>query len=267
MRHRLLDAMTRLDPARLARHPTGELALWATRGTAAVRAVPDPLRAFAGPGLRPSGRHGDRDLLVRLDQRTDRALHAAADTGVRRAHRGVGAGAGRPPVAAAVRTLRALPGRRPGAPDPGRLPPSGRAGGHDPRGDRPLPQGHRRDAAAGLRVCGGAGAGRDPVGRAGRRLRGPPAGRRFDGLPRRDDRAAARPGGVLAAAPRRRRVPCRRRGDGELRRGRPIPQPGSRHRAAGYARIWPGRSSWTGSRWRTATASFSSRCPRGSTTG
>ena len=44
MRHRLLDAMTRLDPARLARHRTGELALWATRGTAAVRAVPDPLR-------------------------------------------------------------------------------------------------------------------------------------------------------------------------------------------------------------------------------
>ena len=36
MRHRLLDAMTRLDPARPARRPTGELALWATRGTAAV---------------------------------------------------------------------------------------------------------------------------------------------------------------------------------------------------------------------------------------
>jgi ATP-binding cassette, subfamily C, bacterial CydCD len=36
MRHRLLEAMSRLDPARFARHPTGELALTATRGTAAV---------------------------------------------------------------------------------------------------------------------------------------------------------------------------------------------------------------------------------------
>ena len=74
-----------------------------------------------------------------------------------------------------------------------------------------------RHAAARLRVLGRARARGHAVGRAGRRHRRAAAG---SGRPRpahRAGRAAARPGGLLAAAPGRRRVPRRRRGRGDLR--------------------------------------------------
>ena len=55
LRHRLMDATTRMEPATLARHRTGELALWATRGAAAVepyltRYLPSLVLAAVLPG-------------------------------------------------------------------------------------------------------------------------------------------------------------------------------------------------------------------------
>ena len=81
---------------------------------------------------------------------------------------------------------------------------AGAAVGDDPRGHRPVPPADPADPADRVRLLGGPRAGRHAVGRAGRGHRRHPAGARRPGPRDRARRAAARPGGVLAAAPGRR---------------------------------------------------------------
>ena len=114
----------------------------------------------------------------------------------------------------------ARPGRRPAAPDRRTR-------------CRPSPFGDG-DAAHRVPVGAGAGTARHPGCRAGRRQRRPAPGVRRDDACGRSDRAAAGTGGVLATAPRRRRVPRRPgRKDG---RGEGVPAPRhAAHAACGHA--------------------------------
>ena len=139
-------------------------------------------------------------------------------------------------VARAGVALGALPRRDARPADAGGVPPGRGPVGHDPRDHRPLPAAHPADAADRVRLLGRARAGGDAVGRAGRGHRRHPARARRPGPRDRAGRAAARPRGLLAAAPRRRGVPRRRRGRRDLR-GRERPGRRRRRDPAPAARV------------------------------
>ena len=152
-------------------HRSGELAVLATRGVAAVEPyLTRYLPALVAGGVLP--------VLTLLGDRVARTwlsalivlLHAAAGAGLR------GARSARRPATARDRQWRALaalvrplPRRRARAADAGRLPPRDRAGR---RASAAVTDRYRRatlrHAAARVRVVGGARAGRHAVGRAGR---------------------------------------------------------------------------------------------------
>ena len=196
--------------ARAAGHP-GRL-----RG----RPLPDPLPPGALPRGRPAAAHRRRDRHPGPAQRPGRRADPPARAGLRDPGRARHPGPRRPAVAGAVLAVGPLRGRHARAADPGRLPSRLGAGSVDPQRHRPLPPCDERDPQAGLRLLGRPRARRHAVGRAGRRHRGPEALGRLARPRDRSGRAAAGPGGLLAAAPGGCGVPRRRRGHRDVRGGR-----------------------------------------------
>ena len=214
---------------RSSRHRSGELALLATRGVSAVepyltRYLPALVLAAVLPARRSSRSSGG------LGQRADRALHPAAGAGVRdpdrrsrRATVPTGSGDSSPALAGhfldVVRGLPTLVAYRRAGPSRGRI--------------RTVTDRYRTATIDTLKLAFASSAVLELVATLSVALvavmRRPAAGRRLARLPCRARRAAARSRGVLAAAPGRRGVPCRRRGtashDGgrrSARRGVPV---------------------------------------------
>ncbi len=206
-------------PGRLARRRTGELALLATRGVAAIepyltRYLPALVLAAVLPALTVAG-----DLLARLAQRADRAAHAAAGAGLRDPDRAGHPGPRRAAVAG-CRCCRATSSTWSAAcrrwwPPPGRVPRRPRSGAITDR--------YRRATLETLRLAFASSAVLELVATISVALVAVTVGLRLVGGHARPadraGRAAARPRGLLAAAPRRRGVPRRRRGRRGLRGG------------------------------------------------
>ena len=187
------------------------------------RAVPDPLRARPGPGrgAAAAGRH--RRGQPGPAERRHRAGHAPAGPGLRRTRRAGHPGQGTRAVAGPGRRSRAISSTSYGA-----CPRSSRTDAHarSRRGSPTITDRCRRTSLATLRIAFASSAVLElvatlsvalvavTVGRAARRRLARP--------PHRAGRPAAGTRGLLAAATRRRRVPRRGRGRGDLRdrRGR-----------------------------------------------
>ena len=184
------------------------------------RALSDPLLPGVRAGRRAAPAHRHRDGHPGRHERGDRAGHAPADPGLRCPG---GPGHPRPrrdPVARDGLAVRALRRRDEGPAHAGRVPPRAGADRPDPRGDRALPHCHDGHAQARLRLLGHPRADRHPVGGPGRGHRRRPPCRRAPRPAHRPGRPAARPRGLLAAAPRGRGVPRRRRRGRDVREGR-----------------------------------------------
>ena len=187
-----MAAATRMAAGTLSRHRTGELALLATRGMAAVEPyLTRYLPALVVASVLPLATLA---AITWLDWLSGLIVlgHASAGAGVRDPHRGVDPRPRRPAVAAACCTVGSLPRRRPRPAHPGRAPAGPCPGRVHPGDHRPLPPGHRGHPEAGVRLLGCPRAHRHPVGRAGRGQCRAPARLRVARLPHRADRSAAR---------------------------------------------------------------------------
>ena len=192
---------------------------WSPAGVARGRALPHPLPPGAGAGRRCC--RCSRVVAIAtqdVDERRDRAGHAAADPGLR--------GPGRPrhprPRRAAVArdgvAVRPLPRRDARPADAGRVPPGG---GPDVHGSARSPSATAGPASHTLRIAFASSAVLELVATLSVALVAVTVGVRLaDGdldLRHRAGRPAARARGLLAAAPGRRGVPRRGRGRRDLR--------------------------------------------------
>ena len=225
------------------RLPPASVAVLATRGVTAAepyltRYLPALVLAAVLPPLTVVA-IATQDLL----SARHRAAHAAAGAGVRRPGRPGHPRPGPRAVAGDVLAVWPLPRRRARAAHPGGAPP-GRA--RSPRGSPRSPTATGAPRCGTLRIAFASSVVLELVATLSVALVAVTAGVRLaGGLARpahRARRPAARARGVLAAAPGRGRVPCRRRGRGDVR-GRPRRARG-RHRRG----QWPTRRAPPGAR-------------------